>query len=107
MTFKTSCLNRLILLHRQSFINLNDSYNQEIAVQADFQTPIGSNQILELGGKDIMRRAFSDYARFEQDDDGQYYPVTTAQTMTTILTTTRMCLRDIWPIPCRLTRDTP
>src|SRR5688572_1196640 len=61
----------------ESFINFNDSYNQEIAVQADFQTPIGTNQILEVGGKDIMRRAFSDYERFEQDADGQYYAVTT------------------------------
>jgi hypothetical protein len=61
----------------KSFINFNDSYNQEIAVQADFQTPIGTNQILEVGGKDIMRRAFSDYERFEQDADGQYYAVTT------------------------------
>ena len=63
----------------KSFKNLNDSYNQEIAVQADFQTPIGSNQIIEVGGKDIMRRAFSDYARFEEDGDGQYDPVTNAQ----------------------------
>ena len=79
MTFKTHCLNSLILRSSKSFINLNDSYNQEIAIQADFQTPIGSNQIIEVGGKDIMRRAFSDYERFEDDGDGQYYPVTTPQ----------------------------
>ncbi len=75
--FQNTLLEQINSPASQSFINLNDSYNQEIAVQADFQTPIGSNQILELGGKDIMRRAFSDYARFEEDDDGQYYPVTT------------------------------
>jgi outer membrane receptor protein involved in Fe transport len=53
-----------------SFKNLNDSYNQEIAVQADFQTPIGSNQIVELGGKDIMRKVFSDFSRYDDKGDG-------------------------------------
>ena len=62
-----------------SFKNLNDSYNQEIAIQADFQTPIGSTQILEMGGKDIMRRAFSDYTRFEDIGNGVYEPVLSSQ----------------------------
>ncbi len=53
-----------------SFKNLNDSYNQEIAVQADFQTPIGSTQIVEVGGKDIMRKVFSDFSRFDDHGDG-------------------------------------
>jgi outer membrane receptor protein involved in Fe transport len=55
-----------------SFRNLNDSYNQEIAIQADYQTPIGSTQILEFGGKDIMRKVFSDFSRFQDNGDGQY-----------------------------------
>ena len=62
-----------------SFKNLNDSYNQEIAIQADFQTPLGSTQILEMGGKDIMRRAFSDYTRFEDIGNGVYEPVLSSQ----------------------------
>jgi outer membrane receptor protein involved in Fe transport len=55
-----------------SFLNLNDSYNQEIAVQADYQTPIGSTQIIEFGGKDIMRKVYSDFTRYEDMGDGQY-----------------------------------
>lgn len=62
-----------------SFKNLNDSYNQEMAIQADFQTPIGSTQIIELGGKDIMRKVFSDFSRFEDTGDGQYEPVENSQ----------------------------
>ncbi|TGE24621.1 TonB-dependent receptor [Hymenobacter aquaticus] len=41
--------------------NQNDSYNEEVTVQADYQTPVGKNQLVELGGKDIMRRVNSDY----------------------------------------------
>lgn len=53
--------------------NLNDSYNDEFTLQGDFQTPIGSNQILEMGAKDIIRRANSDYSYFEDlDGDGNY-----------------------------------
>lgn len=45
-----------------SIANTNDSYNQEITMQVDFQTPLGEKQLLEVGGKDIMRKVFSDYA---------------------------------------------
>ncbi|MCR5886339.1 TonB-dependent receptor [Hymenobacter sp. J193] len=41
--------------------NLNDSYNQEVTVQADYQTPLGDKQLLELGGKNISRQVESDY----------------------------------------------
>jgi hypothetical protein len=41
--------------------NLNDSYNQEVTVQADYQTPIARNQMLEVGGKGIMRKVTSDF----------------------------------------------
>jgi outer membrane receptor protein involved in Fe transport len=59
----------------RGFKNLNDSYNQEITVQADFQTPVGTNQMFELGGKDIMRKAFSDFSYLEDTDgSGQYLP---------------------------------
>jgi outer membrane receptor protein involved in Fe transport len=59
----------------KGFKNLNDSYNQEITVQADYQTPIGTNQMFEIGGKDIMRKAFSDFTYLEDaDGSGIYVP---------------------------------
>ncbi|OWP62382.1 TonB-dependent receptor [Hymenobacter amundsenii] len=41
--------------------NINDSYNEEYTLQADYITPIKENQILEFGAKDIVRRVNSDY----------------------------------------------
>ena len=41
--------------------NDNPSANQEITAQADYQTPIGSNQLLEVGAKNIRRTVRSDY----------------------------------------------
>lgn len=38
----------------------NESYNQEMTAQVDYVTPIGTNQIFEIGGKDIIRKVFSD-----------------------------------------------
>jgi outer membrane receptor protein involved in Fe transport len=59
----------------KGFKNLNDSYNQEITIQADYQTPIGTNQMFEIGGKDIMRKAFSDFTYLEDaDGSGIYVP---------------------------------
>jgi outer membrane receptor for ferrienterochelin and colicin len=53
--------------------NLNDSYNQEMTLQADYQTPIGKNQILEFGGKDIMRKVYSDFSYLlDSDGNGNY-----------------------------------
>ncbi len=43
-----------------NLINENDSYNEEMTVQADFVTPIGDKQIFEIGAKDIMRKVYSD-----------------------------------------------
>ncbi|MDH4296174.1 MAG: outer membrane beta-barrel family protein, partial [Cyclobacteriaceae bacterium] len=55
--------------------NLNDSYNREMTIQADYQTPIGTKQMLELGGKDIVRTAFSDYTYFvDENGSGTYVP---------------------------------
>ncbi len=45
----------------QRIKNLNDSYNQEATIQVDYQTPISTNQMLELGAKEIMRKAYSNY----------------------------------------------
>ena len=44
--------------------NINNSYNQEIAVQADYQTPIGTKQLLEIGGKNTTRTVSSNYGYF-------------------------------------------
>jgi ferric enterobactin receptor len=41
--------------------NLNDSYNHEIAFQADYQKPINKNQMIEVGVKETMRRVISDF----------------------------------------------
>ncbi|MEX2235621.1 MAG: TonB-dependent receptor, partial [Cyclobacteriaceae bacterium] len=60
------------------FLNDNDSYNEEITFQADYQTPIGSTQILEFGAKNIMRKVFSDYESFQATGEGAYELSTTA-----------------------------
>lgn len=44
--------------------NLNDSYNQEATFQADYQTPIDSTVMLEVGVKNIYRNVTSDYKYF-------------------------------------------
>jgi outer membrane receptor protein involved in Fe transport len=44
--------------------NNNDSYNEEYALQVDYQTPISDNQIFEVGGKQTMRKALSTYKYF-------------------------------------------
>ncbi|QJW90439.1 TonB-dependent receptor [Spirosoma taeanense] len=41
--------------------NLNDSYNQETTLRADYQTPIGKNQLIEFGGKGIFRQVESSF----------------------------------------------
>ncbi len=55
--------------------NDNPSKNEEFTVQLDFVTPMGpdGNQILEYGAKNIIRKAFSDFAYFQADGaDGAY-----------------------------------
>ena len=56
MILKTERIEENGVPHYKGFKNLNDSYNQEITLQADYQTPIGTNQIVEFGGKDIMQK---------------------------------------------------
>jgi outer membrane receptor protein involved in Fe transport len=41
--------------------NLNKNVNQEFTLQTDYQTPIRKNQLLEFGGKAIIRQVNSDY----------------------------------------------
>ena len=66
----------------KGYINLNDAYNQEITIQADFQTPISTNQMLELGGKDIMRKAFSDFTYLQDMDGDGLYEISDAPLLT-------------------------
>ena len=41
--------------------NINNNTNQEFTIQTDYQTPIKKNQLLEFGGKAIMRTVDSRY----------------------------------------------
>lgn len=60
----------------QRLQNNNPSTNQEATVQADYQVPLGPKQLLEVGGKDILRRVRSDYAyRTASGPDGAYQPL--------------------------------
>lgn len=52
--------------------NINGSTNEEYAIQTDFQTPIGDKQLVELGGKQTIRRAFSDYQSFSATGTSPY-----------------------------------
>ncbi len=59
----------------KGFRNINGSFNEEMTFQADYQTPISTNQMLEFGGKDIVRKVFSEFSYLTDDDgDGIYIP---------------------------------
>ncbi len=61
--------------------NINNSTNQEITAQFDYQTPINTNQMLEFGGKNIMRIVSSDYQYFGANgSDGAFIPLAGAAT---------------------------
>ena len=55
--------------------NDNPSKNEEFTVQLDFVNPMGKDgkSILEYGAKNILRRAFSDFAYFQAEgEDGDF-----------------------------------
>mgnify|MGYP002777678236 CR=1 FL=1 len=54
--------------------NNNDSYNQEITIQADYQSPIGKNQMIEFGGKAILRQVYSNFQFRRGSVDGLPLP---------------------------------
>jgi len=57
----------------KAFKNLNDSYDKEMTFQMDYQTPISTNQMFEIGVKDIMRTVFSDYKYYnDPEGDGSF-----------------------------------
>jgi outer membrane receptor protein involved in Fe transport len=70
-------VNNILDLTDESIIsrlkNNNDSYNQEATIQADYTTPLGKKQIIELGGKNISRIVSSKYQYFSATgSDGDY-----------------------------------
>lgn len=44
-----------------AFSNINDSRNQEFTLQADYTTPVKTNQVIEMGLKGIFRTVESDF----------------------------------------------
>lgn len=59
--------------------NDNNSDNKEITLEADYQTPIAKNQLLEFGAKDIIRKVSSDYTYFSaQNASLDYTPLASA-----------------------------
>jgi outer membrane receptor protein involved in Fe transport len=57
--------------------NINNSTNQEMTVQFDYQTPVSTNQMMEFGGKNIFRKVFSDYKYFgSSGPEEDFEPVT-------------------------------
>lgn len=62
--FVNSILNESDLSVNNRLKNENKSFNEEFTVQADYQTPIGTTQLIEFGGKNILRKVSSDYKYF-------------------------------------------
>lgn len=52
--------------------NINESVNQESTIQLDYANPIGKNQMVEFGGKQIMRQVSSDYDTFTSGGTGPF-----------------------------------
>lgn len=60
--------------------NENLSYNQEITIQTDYQTPIGDHQMFEIGAKNITRRVSSDFQLYRGEGaEGTLEPVADAK----------------------------
>ncbi|MEM6318981.1 MAG: TonB-dependent receptor [Bacteroidota bacterium] len=77
-TDQTSNFTSANLNSDESFINsiknLDDNLNQELTLQTDYIRPIGSNQILEVGGKGIFRQVDSDYSYEFADQPATFTP---------------------------------
>ncbi len=82
-----------------SIKNFNDSYNEETTFQVDYQTPIGSNQMLEFGGKDILRKAVSDYEYYVYDVGSGTFVKSLTRISPTTSTTIRILSVDICHTP--------
>ena len=59
----------------ERFKNDNESFNEEITLQADYQSPLGTNQMVEFGAKTILRNVSSDYKYYTAvGTDGPFIP---------------------------------
>jgi len=56
-----------------SLENTNHSINTEITIQADYQFPINPKGLIEIGAKDIIRSASSDYTTLEAPTGSSVY----------------------------------
>lgn len=61
----------------QSIRNDNKSYNQEVTIQADYQTPLAKKHIMEFGAKNILRSVSSKYNYLFATNGGEYQPSAT------------------------------
>jgi outer membrane receptor protein involved in Fe transport len=48
--------------------NINNNLNQEVTIQSDFQTPLSTNALFEIGGKGIFRKVNSNYQYLSAKD---------------------------------------
>ncbi|MFN5431746.1 MAG: TonB-dependent receptor domain-containing protein [Cyclobacteriaceae bacterium] len=65
--------------------NDNKSKNEEMTFQLDYQTPVGKSSILELGGKQIIRKVNSDFVSYFALSDGVYQPASQNDLLTNAL----------------------
>jgi outer membrane receptor protein involved in Fe transport len=70
--FENTLLNETDFSIASRIKNINGSTNEEYAVQTDFQTPIGDKQLVEVGGKQTIRKALSDYQYFSATGTNPY-----------------------------------
>ncbi len=77
--FLNTSLNESDLSYYYQLKNQNKSYNQEVTIQADYQTPISTNQMLEFGAKNISRSVSSDYKYlYAPGNSGNFVPAANA-----------------------------
>jgi outer membrane receptor protein involved in Fe transport len=70
--FVTDSLSQVDRTVLRSYKNENRGHTQEVTVQADFQEPIRTNQLIEFGAKDIVRTVNSDYTYSKAGSNGEY-----------------------------------
>jgi outer membrane receptor protein involved in Fe transport len=59
--------------------NINDSYNKEMTFQVDYVTPLNTNQMFEVGAKNILRKVYSDFIYYTASgSDGAYVQAVSA-----------------------------
>jgi outer membrane receptor protein involved in Fe transport len=52
-------------------LNKNKSYNEEMTLQMDYQSPISKNELIEFGAKNITRNVTSNYKYFHATGSGE------------------------------------